>query len=120
MYDDVKEVEWRNVIESSQANPGGKLFFDADVSGMFRPDEFASRLVTAVALVRAAGLESQAMSTSLPTNVSDRNSVPAQWRGHVALALQKGWMNLNGGAFEPNRALTRAELIQAAVRAARY
>jgi serine protease AprX len=120
MYSDVKEVEWRNLIESAQANPGGKLFFDAEGNGMFRPDEFASRLVTAVAFVRAVGLEGQALSTSLPLSVSDRNSIPAQWRGHVAIALQKGWLSLNGGAFEPNRALTRIELVQAAVRAARY
>ena len=120
MYDDVKEVEWRNVIESAQANPGGKLFFDVGSSGMFMPDEFASRLVAAVAMVKAAGLESQAASSTLPLSVSDRNAIPSQWRGHVAVALQKGWMNLNGVAFEPNRALTRAELFQLAVKAARY
>lgn len=120
MFTDIKDLTTRNVVESAQANPSGKLFFDASPNGRFEPDNFASRLVTAVALVRAANLESVAASTSLPVTVTDRNSIPAQLRGHVALALQKGWLSLEGGAFNPNRPLTGLELAQAVVNAAKF
>lgn len=120
MYEDVKELELRNVIESAQANPGGKLFFDTVPDGSFIPYGFATRIITAVALVRAANLESQAASASLPLTISDRNSIPAQWRGHVAIALQKGWLTLDGNAFNPDRTLTQVELARAVVKAARY
>lgn len=119
-FEDVKEIEYRNVIESAQFGPNGKLFFDAGTSGVFNPDVLASRLVTAVALVKATGLESQAATATLPLSIADRNTVPAQWRGHVAIALQKGWLNLQGNNFNPNGGLNQIDLAQAVVKAARY
>lgn len=119
MFDDMKGLEDRNVVESVQANPGGKLFYDAGTSGNFAPDAFASRLVMAVALVKAKGLDAQAASTSLPASVLDRNTIPSQYRGYVAIALQKGWMSTQSGYFAPNAELNWLELAQGVVLASR-
>jgi hypothetical protein len=115
MFSDVKDLTTRNIIESVQSNPNGKLFYDASSGGAFHPDAFASKLVTAIALVKAANLETLASTTSLPLTISDRNTIPAEWRGYVAVALQKGLMNLEGYAFNSNRAITQMELAQAVV-----
>lgn len=120
MFTDVKDLTTRNIIESAQANPNGKLFYDASPGARFEPDRFATRLITAVVLVRAANLEGVAATMTLPFNITDRNSIPTQWRAHVALALQKGWLSLDGGAFNPDRALTGLELAQSVVKAAKY
>jgi hypothetical protein len=42
--------------------------------------------------------------------VSDGLSIPAAWRGYVAVALQRGFVRLDGNAFNPSRSLTRVEL----------
>ena len=115
MFSDVRDMTTRNAVESVQNHPNGKLFFDASNGGAFNPYAFSSKLVTAVALVKAANLESSATTTTLPFSVSDRNTIPAQWRGYVAVALQKGLINLDGASFNPNRALTQMELAQAMV-----
>jgi serine protease AprX len=115
MFYDVRDLTTRGAVESAQTNPGGKLFYDASTGGAFYPDAFASRLVTAVALVRAANLEGLAMNTAMPFTVADAGSIPSQWRGYVAVALQKGFMTLTDNAFKPSRSLTRLELAQALV-----
>jgi serine protease AprX len=115
MFADVRDLMTRNVVESVQTYPNGKLFFDASSGASFNPNSFASKLVTAVALVKAANLDSAAASAVLPFSVTDRNTIPAEWRGYVAVALQKGLINLDGAAFNPNRALTQLELAQAMV-----
>jgi serine protease AprX len=115
MFYDVRDLTTRNAVESVQTNPSGKLFYDVSTGGAFNPDAFASRLVTAVALVRAANLEGVAMNTTLPFTVVDAGSIPLQWRGYVAVALQKGFMSLDANAFKPSRSLTRLELAQALV-----
>ncbi|MGC2237635.1 MAG: S8 family serine peptidase [Pyrinomonadaceae bacterium] len=115
MFTDVRDVTTRNIVESVQSSPNGKLFFDAPIGGAFRPDTFASKLVTAIALVKAANLESLTSATAIPLSVSDRNTIPVEWRGYVAVALSKGLMNLDGYAFNSNRAITQMELAQAVV-----
>jgi len=112
---DVRDLTTRSAVESVQSNPNGKLFYDVSNGSAFNPDAFASRLVTAVALVKAANLDGLAMNTPLPLTVADAGSIPSQWRGYVAVALQKGFLNLDGNAFYPNRSLTRLELAQALV-----
>lgn len=119
MFDDMKSLVDRNVVESVQANPSGKLFYDAGTSGNFGPEEFASRLVMAVALVKAKGLDTQAASASLPNAVLDRNTIPSQYRGYVAIALQKGWMSTQGGYFNPGGELKWLDLAQGVVLASR-
>ncbi len=116
LYLDVRNLTARNAVESVQANPTGKLFFDANIGGLFKPNSSATKLVAAVALVKAANLESSASSSMLPLTVADANLIPNEWRGYAAVALQKGWLTLDGNNFNPNRAITRLELARSIVK----
>jgi serine protease AprX len=114
LFADVNDAMTRLAVESAQASPTGALFTDAPFGGQFRPDDRASKLVAAVALVRAAGLRAQAdalAGTSL--SVTDANLIPSNLRGYVSVALSQGLLTKDGTAFNPNRALTRAELAHA-------
>jgi serine protease AprX len=115
LYTDVKDITTRSVVESVQSNPSGKLFSDASVGSAFYPNDSATKLITAIALVKAANLESLTTVSNLPLSVTDASSIPAQWRGYVAVALQKGLITIDGNKFNPNRALTRIELALAMV-----
>jgi serine protease AprX len=110
MFTDVRDVNWRNAVESTQAFPSGPLFYDAMPGRNFYPFNGATKLAAAIAFVKAAGLSSQAASASLPLTVSDASSIPIAWRGYVAVALQRGFVSLDGNAFNPSRSLTRIEL----------
>jgi len=113
IYGDVRDGYARSIVESVQSNPSGRLFYDAGTSGAFNPDNLTSRLVAAVAFVRAAGLENAAQTAWLSTSVADYSQIPSALRGHVAVALQRGFLKLDGNHFNPNRALTRGELATA-------
>ena len=113
MYLDVRERAPRNAIESIQSNPGGRLVYDAGPSGRFYPNDSASRIVAAVAFVKAAGLDGSASSAVLPLSVTDASSIPTAWRGYVAVALQNGFLKLDGNQFNSSRPLTRLELASA-------
>src|SRR5262245_57953524 len=110
-FTDVTNRVTRNIVESVQSAPGGPLFTDAPLGGSFRPNDRATRLTSAVALVRAAGLRSQAESlagTSLP--LTDPASIPSSLRGYVKVALDRGLMTADGAVFRPNDAMKRFEL----------
>jgi serine protease AprX len=113
MFTDVRSGTDRGTVESVQSNPGGKLFFDASIGGRFNPNNSATKLITAVAMVKAAGLDSQAATATLPLTVVDALTIPAEYRGYVAVALQRGLISLDGNKFNPSRSLTRIELAQA-------
>jgi hypothetical protein len=98
------------MVESTQALPSGALFYDATPGKKFYPYNGATKLAAAIAFVKAAGLSSQAACASLPLTVSDASSIPLAWRGYVAVALQRGFVSLDGNAFNPSRNLTRLEL----------
>jgi hypothetical protein len=110
MFTDVRDAYSRNVVESTQAFPSGSLFYDATPGGSFYPNKGGTKLAAAIAFVKAAGLNSQATYASLPLTVSDAASIPPAWRGYVAVALQRGFVSLDGNAFNPSRDLTRVEL----------
>jgi hypothetical protein len=110
MFTDVRDTYSRNAVESAQAFPSGSLFYDATPGGNFYPYNGATKLAAAIAFVKAAGLDSEAAAASLPLTVSDASSIPAAWRGYVAVALQRGFVSLDGNAFSPSRSLTRVEL----------
>jgi serine protease AprX len=109
--------------------PGGVV----SVSGaLFNPAGQVNRLDAAVAFVRALGLDSQAQAlkntvvTSGGTALSDNVQIPADMRGYVQIALDKGlfeafpaevkqiapgqFQALPGPRFEPGTALTRGSL----------
>jgi S-layer homology domain len=113
MYSDVKDAYTRNVVESVQSNPNGRLIYDATAGGTFRPDNLTTKLVAAVAFVKAAGYENLASNSLLSPNVLDYLQIPSEYRGYVAVAIQKGFIKLDGNYFSINRPLTRLELAQA-------
>jgi serine protease AprX len=110
MFTDVRDASSRNAVESAQASPSGSLFYDATAGSRFYPMNGATKLAAAIAFVKAAGLKSQAGCASLPLTVSDASTIPAAWRGYVAVALQRGFISLDGNAFNASRSLTRVEL----------
>jgi serine protease AprX len=113
-YTDLRNSVTRLFVESVQAAPGGALFPEAVRGGQFRPDERASRLAAAVALVRAAGLQADADAQKLqPLGVSDAGAIPAELRGYVSVALARGLLTADGGSFRPQDSLSRAELAHA-------
>ncbi len=110
MFIDVRDRYTRNSVESVQSNQNGRLFIDVQSGSRFYPYNSASRLVAAIAFVRAANLDGQAATASLPLGVIDASQIPVALRGYVAVALQNGFLVLESGRFNPNRALTRIEL----------
>ncbi len=116
LFADAADLTTRAAVESVQKSPNGKLFYDAANSGAFYPDNAAARIVAAVALVKAAGLQSVASTAILSPTVNDYIQIPSEYRGFVAIALQKGFLQLDNNKFAPNRPLTRLELAQAMVR----
>ena len=110
MFTDVRDDYSRNLVESTQAFPSGSLFYDATPGRNFYPYNGATKLAAAIAFVKAAGLSSQAATACLPLTVSDALSIPFAWRGYVAVALQRGFLSLDGNAFNPSRSITRLEL----------
>ncbi|MET0646484.1 MAG: S8 family serine peptidase [Pyrinomonadaceae bacterium] len=113
-YPDVPDRTTSLFVESVQAAPGGALFADAAPGALFRPDDVAERLTAAVALVRAAGLRAEAEArTGALLNVADAGAIPSGLRGYVAVALERGLLTAEGGAFRPQSTLTRLELAHA-------
>jgi serine protease AprX len=116
MFTDVLDLTTRAAVESVQFNPSGKLIPDASTGGAFRPYDATTKLVAAIALVKAAKLENSTAAAVLPSSVRDSLSIPAQWHGYVAVALQKGFLSLDeNGKFNANNGLTRVELSKALV-----
>jgi serine protease AprX len=114
LYSDVRDLTTREAIESAQMFPNGKLFVDASTGGAFNPYAPTTRLIAAIALVKAAGFEN--LTASTPLSTSDALTIPSQYRGYVAVAISKGLLTTEGANFNSSRALTRLELAQAMVR----
>jgi hypothetical protein len=112
-FTDVQSSLERNMIESVQFNPSGKLIFDASNGGRFYPNNPTTKLAAAIAFVKAAKLEGSTTLAFLPLFMADTSAIPAQWRGYVAVALQKGYLKQDGNKFNPNRAVTRLEVAHA-------
>ena len=115
VYTDVKDMTTRGAVESVQMSPNGKLILDSSSNGKFDRNDAATKLVTAIALVKANNLDSLASVSILPSTVTDASSIPSAYRGYVAVALQKGWLTLDGNKFNPNNAVTRLEITKAIV-----
>jgi serine protease AprX len=113
LYSDVTDSASRAYVESVQSSPLGAAFSDVSVGGQFRPNDTVTRLTGVVALVRAAGLASDAQAqsgASLP--YVDAASIPAAYRGYVAVALAKGLIP-SETYFRPQNGLTRGDLARA-------
>ena len=102
---DVKDTTTMNFTEGTQS-----LFPDAVPGSVFQPNTRATRLVAAVVLVRAAGLQAEAESKAgalLP--YTDGSQIPYELRGYVQVAVGRGLIGC-ASQFNPSGALTRAEL----------
>lgn len=112
-FRDVRDSSTMLFVESAQASPTGPLFIDVAGSDHFRPFENVNRLAAAVALVRAAGLRSEAEAKAgAPLAFLDALSVPSTLRGYVSVAVSKGLLQADN-AFRPQAAFTRVELARA-------
>jgi serine protease AprX len=111
-YSDVRDNLTMSFVESAQANPDGALFVDVTAGGRFRPNDNVTRLAAAVALVRAAGLRSEAEATLAPLSFLDASTIPAELRGYVSVAVSKGFLS-SGALFQPQNPVSRAELAHA-------
>ena len=75
--------------------------------------EGVTRLVAAVALVRAAGLRSEAEAkANTPLSFLDALMIPAELRGYVSVAVSKGFIQADT-LFLPQNSFTRGELAHA-------
>ena len=113
MYADVSDGYTRSVVESVQSNQSGRVIYDANTGGAFRPDELTNKLVAAVGFVRATGMDNLASTAMLSPMIADYSQIPSAYRGYVAVALQKGFIKLDGNNFNPTRPITRLELANA-------
>jgi serine protease AprX len=113
-FSDVRDATTMNFVESAQHAPGGALFPGVARGGAFEPDGNVSRLVAAVALVRAAGLEQEAKAAATTSTMFFRDAadIPDDWRGHVHVAVLRGLVP-SDEYFRPGGNFTRAELAQA-------
>ncbi|MFN2498393.1 MAG: S8 family serine peptidase [Pyrinomonadaceae bacterium] len=112
-YIDVRDQGTRLFVESVQASPTGSLFIDAPRGGQFRPNDRTTRLVAAVALVRAAGLRSDAEAKAgTPLPFTDALGIPSELKGYVAVAVSAGLLQATTN-FCPAEPLTRADLAHA-------
>ena len=112
-YIDVRNPASRLFVESVQASPTGALFIDAAKGGQFRPNDNTTRLAAAVALVRAAGLRSDAEAKAgTPLPFLDATGISNELKGYVAVAVSAGLLQADTN-FRPQAALSRAELAHA-------
>jgi serine protease AprX len=112
-YPDVKDANTMLFVESVQASPNGPLFIDIANGGAFRPLDNVTRLAATIALVRAAGLRSEAESRAgILLGYTDASSIPSELRGYVWVAISKGLIQADT-AFRPNANFTRGDLARA-------
>jgi serine protease AprX len=113
LYPDVRDSVTRVFVESVQSVESGAIFPDVVAGSQFRPYEGVTRISAAVALVRAAGLRSEAEAKAgTPLAFLDAASVPAELRGYVSVAISYGLLR-GDSLFRPQSPLTRGELAQA-------
>ncbi|HJR06324.1 MAG TPA: S8 family serine peptidase [Pyrinomonadaceae bacterium] len=114
-YRDVRNPETLLFVESVQNAPQGALFTDVERGGAFSPNDTTGRLTAAIALVRAAGLQSEAEAAqTMPlTTILDAGMIPTALRGYVRVAISRGLLAPTGAYFRPQAPLTRLELAQA-------
>jgi serine protease AprX len=111
-YQDVTDASSRLFVESVQSAPAGALFHDANPGERFKPHEGMTRLVAAVALVRAAGLRDEAEGPTAPLVFVDAASIPSHLRGYVSVAVSRGLIQ-SDVFFRPQSSFKRADLAQA-------
>lgn len=85
--------------------------FDAS-EDMLQPEKPATRVWVSTLLVRALGLQKEALQqmNQLP-NFTDAKQIPATSVGYVNVAVKQGLVTgYQNGSFQPNKPVTRAEM----------
>lgn len=85
--------------------------FDSNMDS-FQPEKPATREWVATLLVRALGLESEALAKmNTPLHFQDARAISAAAVGYVAVAVEKGLIQgFPNGTFQPHKPITRAEM----------
>ncbi|HEV2705525.1 MAG TPA: S8 family serine peptidase [Pyrinomonadaceae bacterium] len=115
-FTDVTDPSTMLFVESAQSAPVGALFPETPKGSAFRPDELVNRALAAVVLVRAAGLESEALKFAGTVPYADAGQIPVGWQGYVMTAIERGLIATEDNAFRPQQPFTRADLARALVR----
>jgi hypothetical protein len=102
-FSDVVLSNWHNNAVSTATNAG---IFTGMPDGSFQPNRTITRAELAATIVRYMGLA--------PNNgAAQFNDIEGHWaQGYINTAALQGWVMGDtglGGAFDPNRAVTRAE-----------
>ena len=79
----------------------------------YSPNQHAIRADVAVALVLATGLDNSNFKLSTLDSFKDKNSIPANYRKYIAIAVENNLMKgFDDGTFKPKASLTRAQVSQ--------
>jgi hypothetical protein len=129
------KTRWRQLDQNSQPAPPGRYtltamqmtkeapttltiafqrgMISAYPDNTFRPRQPVTRAELAVFMVRAMGLESEALRrANEPLQVADAREIPTDLRGGVVLALERKLMQpFPDNTFRPARTATRGEAI---------
>jgi serine protease AprX len=113
MFQDVISDNTRLFVESVQTVPSGAMFPDVSPGGTFHPNESVTRLVAVVALVRAAGLRTEAENRAgIVLPFLDSATIPSDLRGYVSVATGEGLVQ-SDTLFRPQSPFNRADLARA-------
>ena len=113
LFNDVRDNYTRSFVESAQRNPDGIIIFDAAASGNFGPYGNASKLVAAIASSVPQSLIAELRQRRCPLAVLTVRPSRPHFAVYVAVALNKGFLTLDGSNFSPSRGVTRIELAAA-------
>ncbi|HYN83863.1 MAG TPA: S8 family serine peptidase [Pyrinomonadaceae bacterium] len=112
-YTDLSDASMRNYVDSGAFAPRGTLFPTIARGGAFMPGAPLDRLTATIALVRAAGLRSEAESDGGFMVFRDGDQIPGEWNGYVRVAIARGLIRSDSDYFYPRGYVSRAELARA-------
>lgn len=106
IYDDVNSSDW----SYKYVNIASQYLYDENAKS-FRPQELATRIEIAEAVVRILGLDLEEPNLGLIENFKDYNEFSEKDRNTIALVVENGIMKgYDDGTFQPNGKITRAEI----------
>lgn len=105
-YDDVNATDW----SYNYVNVASQYLYDENASN-FRPQELATRMEIAQAVVRILGLDLEEPNLELIKDFKDYNEFLEKDKEVIALVVENGIMKgYDDGTFQPNGKITRAEI----------
>lgn len=105
-YDDVNSTDW----SYKYVNLASQYLYDEDAK-KFRPQELATRIEIAEAVVRILGLELEEPNLELIKEFKDFSQFSEKDKYIIALVVENGIMKgYDDGTFQPKGKITRAEI----------